>query len=260
MTDSTAGIPSGFSVVPLPGIPLVKAGDDLAAMIAEALSAASLVPTAGDVFVIAQKIISKAEGRQIPLSDVTPSAEAEQLAQETEKDPRLVQLILDESRSILRHRPGVIIAEHRLGMVLANAGIDRSNVTEDRDVVLLFPEDPDASAAALKQQLDNHFNVTIGLVIADSVGRAWRMGTTGMAIGCAGIDALVNLRGRHDMFGRELEVSEHAVADSVASAAELLMGEADEATPVVLLRGMNEGSSSQDSGVLLRPAAEDMFR
>ncbi|MBT8423032.1 MAG: coenzyme F420-0:L-glutamate ligase [Gammaproteobacteria bacterium] len=244
----------------IPGIPQVQPGDDLSALLTTALRKAGLSPATGDIIIVAQKLISKAEGRLRRLSEVEPGDQATELAAATEKDPAIVQLILDESRSILRHRPGVIIAEHRLGMVLANAGIDRSNVNADNDVVLLFPEDPDASAAALKQSLDQNFDVSVGIVIADSVGRAWRMGTTGMAIGCAGVSALVNLRGRHDMFGRELEVSEHAVADSVASAAELLMGEADEATPVVILRGLNEGSSTQDCRVLLRPAAEDMFR
>ena len=171
-----------------------------------------------------------------------------------------MKLILDESTRILRHRPGVIIAEHKLGMVLANAGIDRSNVDQDRDFVLLFPEAPDASAAKLQTTLNESYGVRIGVVIADSVGRAWRMGTTGLAIGSAGVEALTNLRGQHDLYGRELEVSEHAVADSIAAAAELLMGEADEATPVIVVRGTNQGSSAQDSTVLLRPSPDDMFR
>jgi coenzyme F420-0:L-glutamate ligase/coenzyme F420-1:gamma-L-glutamate ligase len=153
-----------------------------------------------------------------------------------------------------------LIAEHKLGFVLANAGIDRSNVDEDPDKVLLLPENPDRSAATLRDSINKELNVRVGVIIADSVGRAWRMGTTGMALGCAGVEALANLRGRKDMFGRELQVSEHAVADSIASAAELLMGEADEATPVVVVRGLEEGESEQDSKVLLRPEDEDMFR
>lgn len=242
------------------GIPLVHPGDDLADLICSALAESNLPLQDGDVVVIAQKLVSKAEGRLRKLSDVTAGPEAIELARSADKDPAIVQLILDESRCILRHRPGVIIAEHKLGMVLANAGIDRSNVTADRDVVLLFPEDPDMSARNLKQRFDSRFTAQVGVVIADSVGRAWRMGTTGMAIGAAGVEALANLRGRRDMFGRELEVSEHAVADSIASAAELLIGEADEATPVVVVRGLREGSSTQTSRVLLRPAEEDMFR
>ncbi len=244
----------------VPGIPQLSAGDDLAAIVSDAMAAAGIGLRDGDVMVIAQKLVSKAEGRMARLSEITPGAEAIELAAAAEKEPAIAQLIIDESNAILRHRPGVIIAEHRLGMVLANAGIDRSNVTADPDQVLLFPEDPDGSAAALKERLDDSHQVSVGVVIADSVGRAWRMGTTGMAIGCAGVEALANLRGRKDMFGRELEVSEHAVADSIASAAELLMGEADEATPVVIVRGLNEGSSAQNSSVLLRPPAEDMFR
>lgn len=244
----------------LTGLPLVQPGDDLAKLLCAAFAANELRPRDGDVVVVAQKLVSKAEGRLRRLSEVMASPEAIELAAATDKDPAIVQLVLDESRCILRHRPGVIIAEHKLGMVLANAGIDRSNVTADSDVVLLFPENPDASAARLKQQLDEHFAVSLGVVIADSVGRAWRMGTTGMAIGSAGVEALANLRGQQDMFGRTLEVSEHAVADSLASAAELLMGEANEGTPVVLVQGLREGTSPQTSSVLLRAVAEDMFR
>ncbi len=244
----------------VPGIPQLSAGDDLAAILINAMANATVELRDGDVVVVAQKLVSKAEGRTARLSEIKPGAAAIELAAATEKDPAMAQLIMDESRSILRHRPGVIIAEHKLGMVLANAGIDRSNVTADPDTVLLFPEDPDRSAAALKQRFDAAGRISVGVVIADSVGRAWRMGTTGMAIGCAGVEALANLRGRKDMFGRVLEVSEHAVADSIASAAELLMGEADEATPVVIVRGLDEGRSAQTSKVLQRLPAEDMFR
>lgn len=241
-------------------MPLVQPGDDLAALISAALQAAALTLKDGDVLVVAQKPVSKAEGQLRRLSDVQPGPAARELAAAARKDPAMVQLILDESRAILRHRPGVIIAEHRSGVVLANAGIDRSNVAADPDWVLLLPADSDASARALRSRLGDALGVSIGVVIADSVGRAWRMGTIGMALGCAGVEALVNLRGRQDMFGRVLEVSEHAVADAVAAAAELVLGEADEATPVVIARGLLQGNSTQSSAVLLRPAAEDMFR
>jgi len=251
---------SQLSLHAIPDIPLIKSGDDLAGIIATAISRAEVIVHPGDVLVIAQKLVSKAESRTVALSSVVASDAAHELARETDKEPEIVQLILNESRQILRHRPGVLISEHKLGFVLANAGIDRSNVSEDADEVLLLPEDPDKSAAALRASLSASLGVRIGVVICDSVGRAWRMGTTGMALGCAGVEALSNLRGRRDMFGRELQVSEHAVADSIASAAELLMGEADEALPVVVVSGLNEGNSSQDSTVLLRPAAEDMFR
>jgi coenzyme F420-0:L-glutamate ligase/coenzyme F420-1:gamma-L-glutamate ligase len=249
-----------LTVFALPGIPLVNAGDALDALILEALDRASLQLENGDILVIAQKIISKAEGRSIALSEVKPTPEAYELAKATDKEPEIVQLILDESQQILRHRPGVLIAEHKLGFILANAGIDRSNVDADANQVLLLPEDPDGSAAKLREQLSSASGKRLGVIIADSVGRAWRMGTTGMALGSAGVEALSNLRGQKDMFGRELQVSEHAVADSVASAAELIMGEADEAIPVVIVRGLDEGHSEQDAKHLFRPQHEDMFR
>jgi len=251
---------SRLNLFAVPGLPLVHAGDDLVALLAAALEAANLALADGDVVVIAQKIVSKAEGRTVSIKSIQPSEKAIELAAATDKEPAIVQLILDESRQILRHRPGVLIAEHRLGFVLANAGIDRSNVTADTDEVLLLPEHPDQSAALLRQGLTDKLGVKLGVIIADSVGRAWRMGTTGMTLGCAGVDALVDLRGQSDMFGRVLQVSEHAVADAIAAAAELLMGEADEATPVVIVRGLNQGDSEQDSKVLLREEHEDMFR
>jgi coenzyme F420-0:L-glutamate ligase/coenzyme F420-1:gamma-L-glutamate ligase len=249
-----------LSLVAVPGIPMIGEGDDLVAILLDALRAAGIALADGDVVVIAQKLISKAEGRTVALSTVEPTAAAIELAAATEKEPEIVQLILDESSRILRSRPGVIIAEHRLGFVLANAGIDRSNVEADADVVLLLPENADQSAAELHAGLTAALDLQLGVIIADSVGRAWRMGTTGMTLGCAGVEALANLRGRHDMFGRELQVSEHAIADSIASAAELIMGEADEATPVVIVRGLDQGTATQNSQVLLRPNDEDMFR
>jgi coenzyme F420-0:L-glutamate ligase/coenzyme F420-1:gamma-L-glutamate ligase len=249
-----------LELIAVPGVPQIAAGDDLAELIAAAIDASDYRLTDGDVIVIAQKIVSKAEGRTVRLQDVEPSDEARELAEAADKDPAVVQVILDESRSIVRHRPGVIIAKHKLGFVLANAGIDRSNVRGDANEVLLLPRDPNGSARELRERLGQHFGARLGVIIADSVGRAWRMGTTGMTLGCAGVEALANLRGRPDLFGRPLEVSEHAVADSIASAAELLLGEADEATPVVIVRGLDEGRSEQDSSVLLRPEQEDMFR
>jgi coenzyme F420-0:L-glutamate ligase/coenzyme F420-1:gamma-L-glutamate ligase len=249
-----------LTLVAVPGIPLIGKGDDLVAILLDALRAAAIELADGDIVVVAQKLISKAEGRTVALSTVEPSAAAIELAAATEKEPAIAQLIIDESRRILRSRPGVIIAEHKLGFVLANAGIDRSNVEADADVVLLLPENSDQSAAELRAGLSAALGIQLGVIIADSVGRAWRMGTTGMTLGCAGVEALANLRGRHDMFGRELQVSEHAIADSVASAAELIMGEADEATPVVIVRGLDQGTATQNSQVLLRPNDEDMFR
>ena len=249
-----------LTVFALPGIPLVNSGDALDALILGALDGAAMQLQDGDILVIAQKIISKAEGRSISLDEVKATPEAHELALATDKEPEIVQLILDESKQILRHRPGVLIAEHKLGFILANAGLDRSNVDEDANQVLLLPEDPDGSAAKLREQLGSASGKRLGVIIADSVGRAWRMGTTGMALGSAGVEALTNLRGRKDLFDRELQVSEHAVADSVASAAELVMGEASEAIPVVIVRGLDEGYSEQDAKQLFRPPHEDMFR
>ena len=251
---------SQLSVIALQGLPLVKPGDDLHELISRALQAAGLNLKDGDILVVAQKIISKAEGRIVRLSEVHPSPEAVELAAATDKEAAVVQLILDESRQIIRHRPGVLIAEHKLGFILANAGIDRSNVDPDHDQVLLLPVDPDGSAARLRVALQASSGKRLGVIIADSVGRAWRMGTTGMALGAAGVEALANLRGEHDLFERELLVSEHGVADSVASAAELIMGEAGEGVPVTIVRGLDEGHSEQTAQNLLRPAADDMFR
>jgi coenzyme F420-0:L-glutamate ligase/coenzyme F420-1:gamma-L-glutamate ligase len=251
---------SQLSLFAIPGIPLVQPGDDLVALMLDALEAAGLSLVDGDVVVVAQKLVSKTEGRIVSLKDVQPSDKAKKLAAATDKEPAIVQLILDESRKILRHRPGVLIAEHQLGFVLANAGIDRSNVSNNEDEVLLLPEDPDQSAARIRTGLADKLDLKLGVIIADSVGRAWRMGTTGMTLGSAGVEALANLRGQQDMFGRILEVSEHAVADSIAAAAELLMGEGDEATPVVVARGLDQGTSEQNSKVLLRAEHEDMFR
>jgi len=249
-----------LTVLPVPGIPLIHVGDNLSDIIRAALGSNGLTLESGDVLVIAQKIVSKTEGRTVRLSEVTVTPEATELAAQTDKEPAIIQLILDESTQILRHRPGVLIAEHKSGIVLANAGIDRSNVDEDQDVVLLLPEDSDKSAAELRAALEKSSGLQLGIVIADSVGRAWRMGTTGMALGCAGVESLANLRGRKDLFDRELQVSEHAIADAIAAAAELVMGEADEAMPAVIVRGLDQGNSEMDAKPLLRPAHEDMFR
>jgi len=245
----------------IPGVPLVQPGDDLAALISAALHGAGVKPLAGDLIAVAQKIVSKAEGRSVRLDTVTPSAEAKDIATRANKDPRVVELILRESRAVIRVSPGVIIVEHRTGVVLANAGIDRSNIEDSDETALLLPVDPDASAARLRAELQRTFGVALGLVITDSIGRAWRLGTVGIAIGCAGIKALNDLRGQSDMFGRTLQVSEVAVADSIAATAVLVMGEAAEGTPLVLVRGAGAGADTgQSARDALRPAKEDLFR
>lgn len=249
-----------LSLLPLPGLPVVQPGDDPAALIIAALRAADLRPQTGDIFAVTQKIVSKAEGRVRRLAEVTPSPRARELAQQCAKDPRLVELILEESNEVLRCRTNVLIVEHRLGFVIANAGIDRSNVAGGDDMVLLLPHDPDASAARLRERLEATFGVRLGVIITDSVGRAWRMGTVGIAIGVANVAAFEDLRGRTDLFGRALQVSEIAPADSLAAAAVLAMGEAAESTPVVLVRGLPPAESTQPASAVLRPKRDDMFR
>lgn len=249
-----------IALFPIPGIPIIDAGTDLADIIATAIADAGLKPEAGDVLAIAQKIVSKAEDCFVDLATVTASARARELAEDGDKDPRLVELILQESRRVVRHHAGVIIVEHRLGLVLANAGIDRSNVNGDEDTVLLLPQDPDASAAGLRRALEDRFGVHLGVVITDSIGRPWRLGTTGIAIGCSGMMALTDMRGQTDMFGRVLEVAEVATADCVAGAAGLLLGEGADALPVVLIRGLHARESEQNAGTILRPENENLFR
>jgi len=249
-----------LSFFPVSGLGLIEPGCDLAALIVERLDESGLTPQNGDVLGIAQKIISKAEGRLVNLRDIEPSPEARGLAYSTVKDPRIAELILRESTGIVRDTPGVLIVTHRLGIVLANAGIDRSNVNGDEETVLLLPEDPDRSARRLKEALDAHFGIRLGIVITDSVGRPWRLGTTGIAIGSAGLEALDDLRGRPDMFGRTLQVAEVATADCVAGAAALVMGEGAEALPVILVRGLDAGDSTQTARSLVRPADENLFK
>ena len=250
-----------LSLHALAGLPEITEGADMPALLADALAREKLSLQAGDVLVLAQKIVSKAEGRRIHLASVTPSARALELAAACHKDARLVQLILDESREVLRVEPGIIIVEHKLGFVMANAGIDQSNVPGGDDSVLLLPQDPDASAHALRKSMYEATGVAIGVLIIDSFGRAWRNGVTGTAIGVAGLPALIDMRGRQkDREGRTLRVTQVAAADELAAAASLIMGQADEGTPAVLARGfpyaMREGGVSE----LLRPKHEDLFR
>jgi coenzyme F420-0:L-glutamate ligase/coenzyme F420-1:gamma-L-glutamate ligase len=249
-----------LSFRPVPGIPEIGPGIDLARVLAESIEKAGLEIVDGDVIAIAQKIVSKAEGRFVDLRDIVPSAQALELEYSKEKDPRLAELILRESSRIVRDTPTVLIVEHRSGIVLANAGIDRSNVRGDDHTALLLPEDADASAATLKQSLDQRFNAALGVLITDSVGRPWRMGTTGLAIGCAGIDAMHDMRGDTDRFGRILQVAEIAVADSLAGAANLVMGEGDEGVPAAIISGVGAGASNQTARDILRPVAEDLFK
>lgn len=244
-------------------LPMVQPGDNLCHLISRALRRENQALFDGDILVVAQKIVSKAEGRIVRLADVTPSDRAGELAAQVNKDPRLVQLILDESNEVLRYRRDVLIVEHRLGFVMANAGIDMSNVLQEvnDDTALLLPENPDRSAQLLREELGRAFGAAIGVIINDSHGRAWRNGTVGVAIGVAGISAVNDLRGTCDMHGRTLVSSEVGTADELASAGSALMGQSSEATPVVVIRGVswksNEDAAATD---LIRPREYDMFR
>jgi coenzyme F420-0:L-glutamate ligase/coenzyme F420-1:gamma-L-glutamate ligase len=215
----------------------------------------------GDVLVVAQKIVSKAEDRFVALATVTPSARATEIAGETGKDPRLVEVILSESKRVVRTRRDLIIVEHRLGIVLANAGVDQSNVgTDASDRVLLLPRDPDVSARALRGALAARYGCDVAVVINDSVGRAWRRGTVGIALGAAGLPSLLDLRGQPDMFGRQLRSSIVGLADEIAATASLMMGQAAESRPVVLIRGLSMPREDAPAQSLVRPEQEDLFR
>ncbi len=251
-----------LTLVALPGIPEVARGADLAGLLLAAVRRAGRTLESGDVMVVAQKIVSKAEGRAVRLAGITPSARALELAGVVGKDPRLVELMLRESREVMRARPGVLIVEHRLGFVLASAGIDQSNVAVPRgeEIVLLLPENPDASARRIQQDLFAGCGVEPGVIINDSFGRAWRNGVTGVAIGVAGVPALVDLRGHPDREGRPLRVTQVAAADELAAAASLIMGQSDEGYPAVLARGFPYARRASSSNELIRPHAEDLFR
>jgi len=248
----------------LPGIPLVFPGDDLAVLILEGVERAGLALQDGDLLVVTQKVVSKAEGRLINLVEVDPSPEAIRLGEETNKDPRLVEVILNESRQVLRTREGVIIVEHRLGFVCANAGVDHSNVQDEEgqqgEWVAMLPQNPDASAQRLRERLQDATEAKIGVMIIDSHGRAWRLGTVGIAIGVAGFPALLDLRGRPDLFGDPLRSTQVGLADEVAASASILMGQADEGLPVIHIRGLPYAMREGTLREILRPRELDLFR
>jgi coenzyme F420-0:L-glutamate ligase/coenzyme F420-1:gamma-L-glutamate ligase len=242
------------------GIPEVRRGNDLAAFIIEALRGAGIPPADGDVLVVAQKVVSKAEGSVRDLAEVTAGDEAQRLARLSGKDARLAQVILDESSKILRVRPGLIIAEHRLGYVCANAGVDHSNVGLGENWVCLLPQDPDASAAAIRRAVRAACGVPVAVVINDSHGRPFREGTVGVAIGSAGLEPLLSFIGQIDRSGYTLRASIEAVADELAAAASLLQGQAAEGTPLVVIRGARYVIGTSPTARLLRSAEKDMFR
>ncbi len=254
--------PTELSLIALRDFPMVEPQDNLAALITESLEQNNVQLADGDIIVLAQKIVSKAEGRQVNLADVTPSDRAHDLAKSTEKDPRLVELILQESTEVVRTRGPILIVEHKLGFVMANAGIDQSNISHggDNDSALLLPVDPDGSAKRLRSALEASTGKQLAVIINDSVGRAWRMGTVGLAIGTSGIDPLWDRRGDKDLFDRTLEITEVGLTDEISAAASLLMGQGDEGLPVVIVRGVEYRRSERGIAPVLRDKEFDLFR
>lgn len=262
MQSPTIKRASEIRLIALPNVPLVREGDDLVPFILNSIAAYGERLCDGDVLVIAQKIISKAEGRFRQLGTVIPSTQAIELSRKTAKDPRLIELILQEASSVLRYRNDLIIVEHKLGFVLANAGIDQSNVdgSTDRDLVLLLPKDPDASCRQIRVKIQAQTGIDVGVLINDSHGRAWRNGTVGVALGISGLPAVADLRGTADLFGRELRHTIVGLADEIAAAASLLMGQAAEGQPIVLVRGVPYARHDATSRDLLRAREKDLFR
>ena len=246
----------------LPGIPDIEPGCDLAAELLQAVARAQTALRSGDVLVVAQKAVSKSEGCYVDLRDLQPSDRAVALAVTTGKDPRFVEAVLRESRAVIRAARNVLITRHRLGYVMANAGIDRSNIRliDGADSVLLLPRDPDASARRLRDVLAARSGARIAVVVSDSFGRPWRVGTVNVALGVAGMPSMLDLRGGQDRHGRRLETTQIALADAVAAAAGIAMGEAAESTPAVLVRGLHWNGPESDSRALIRPVAEDLFQ
>lgn len=245
----------------LAGLPMIKPGDDLAALLIESMRRMQIVPQDKDVIIVAQKVVSKAEGRFVDLKTVLPSSRATAVAGEVNKDARLVEVILSEAAEIIRQKRDVLIVAHRLGFIMANAGVDQSNVAgEDDDKALLLPRDPDASAAALKARLDREFGVDLAVIINDSFGRPWRFGVVGVALGAAGLPVLRDMVGVPDLFGRKMRVTEIAIADEIAGAASLLMGQGAEGIPAVHLHGFTWTEAPAPAAALLRPKEEDLFR
>lgn len=250
-----------IEIHPLREFDEVRQGDDLGKLVAHALGQCSPPCNATDVLVVTQKIVSKSEGRFVSLSEVTPTPEARELGAQTGKDPRLVELVLAESTHVVRAKPGVLITRHRLGLVMANAGIDRSNsgdVTDDR--VLLLPVDPDASAQRLAAGLKNILGVSPAIVISDSFGRPWRLGVVNVAVGVHGLPSLIDRRGHVDRDGRVLEMTQIAFADLIACAAGLVMGEGAEGVPAALVRGGDWSANASPAAALVRALDEDLFR
>jgi coenzyme F420-0:L-glutamate ligase/coenzyme F420-1:gamma-L-glutamate ligase len=244
-------------------MPLIQAGDDLASLIVDRLQAINETLQAGDVVIVAQKVVSKAEGRLVRLAEVVPDQRAMAMAEVVGRDAHVVQVVLDDSRQVLRAQRGLLVVEQRSGWVCANAGVDRSNVEPDSasEYLTLLPVDADASAEALRQRLYTLTSVAPAVLISDSHGRAWRIGTVGVCIGCAGLPPIWNQRGLHDLFGYKLQSSEECIADELAAAASLVMGQSNEGRPVVIIRGYETPPAPPaPASAIQRPAEHDVFR
>jgi coenzyme F420-0:L-glutamate ligase / coenzyme F420-1:gamma-L-glutamate ligase len=251
--------PFSFTAVALPGIPLVKPGDDLVHLIQQGIRNAETTLQDGDVLVIASKVVSKSEGRYVRIADVTPGEEAVRVAEVTAKDPRIVEMVLSESKGISRMAKNILVTEHRLGFISANSGVDASNV-DGGESILLLPENPDATAHMIRDRLRAEQGIEVAIIISDTHGRPFRVGNIGVAIGVAGLLATHDLRGQPDLFGRKLEISVVGYADLVASAAHLLCGEAGEGRPITLLRGLDYPRGEGKASDLNRVASMDLYR
>jgi coenzyme F420-0:L-glutamate ligase / coenzyme F420-1:gamma-L-glutamate ligase len=253
-----------LSLQTINNIPLIQPGDDLVDIIYSMTIKQNIKPVDGDIFILAQKIVSKTEGRLVNLTTVQPSEEAQKIAELTQKDPRFVEMVLRESNEVIRTGPNTLIVEHKKGFISANAGIDHSNVKgdwgEDIDWILLLPENPDLSADRIRKGLEDRFRCKLGVLIIDSHGRPWRNGTVGISIGVSGLPALVDMRGKEDLFGFKLKITQVATADELAAGASLIMGQADEGTPVVFAHGFPYSLRESNLNELIRDKGMDYFR
>lgn len=246
------------------GLPLINKGDSIADLLIEAFDHLNLIPVDGDIFVVTQKIVSKSEGRIRNLENITPGFKAKYYSLITGKDARFVQLVLEESKQVIRARKNTLIVEHKKGFICANAGVDHSNVSEEGEksanAYLLLPEDPDGSARMIGKRLEAHFKKKLGVLIIDSHGRAWRNGTIGMTIGLYNVPGVVDLRGKEDLFGYKLRITIVGSADELAAGASLLMGQAKEGVPCILARGFPYDLRDSSLDELIRPKKNDLFR
>ena len=242
-------------------MPLIQPGQDLSDEIINAIASESILVDDGDVIAIAQKIVSKSENRYLDISSLSPSEEAKTLSKQIDKDPKFIQAILNESKKVVRYRMGVLIVEHKLGFIHANAGIDRSNIDQEQDIVLLLPEDPDESAKEISQSLSQFFKKNVSVIITDTMGRPFRNGIVGFTIGSHNIECILDERGQKDLYENKLKVTQIGIADELAAAASLLMGQAAQKKPVVIIKGykFNQNNLS-DSQSLIRGEEEDLFR